>query len=144
VTLVVLGLDPGAATGVATYNVTDGTFSSQIMVPLDACDYVERLASQHGPHFLCACERFTMMGGRKTAQADALEVIGTARWICHRHVCEFRLRGAADAARIGSTAELKKIGWHRSGPDHADKAAAQVLLAVAELLPSTYIALTGS
>ena len=77
----VVGIDPGKRCGFAT--LRDGVFTSCEYAPYDACRQLEFLLSED--QFIgVAIERFTFQAtsNKKTRQYDALEIIGTARYLC--------------------------------------------------------------
>ena len=152
-TTLVIGVDPGLASGIFELLLSDviengeSVFTTWTYVypPLDACDLIENRAKRFGSHLHVACERYTITHatGRKTFQPDALEIIGTLRWICRKWQSSFELQGAADTKKIGNPALLRRIGWHTAGPDHVDRAAAQVLTYLAKHLPQEFLRVTA-
>lgn len=141
----VVGVDPGKTCGVAVFDLATSRLSVSLLAPLDACDAVDRLVESAAAASLVACEPyvFTTSTARKTFQPDALEVLGTLRWICRRHGVRFdETQSPASAAKIANRDLLRRIGWHRPGPDHQDRAAAQVLTALARLFPDHFLGVT--
>lgn len=134
---VIIGLDPGLTCG---YAQLDGdTFTSYDLSPMDACTMLEQML-QRGRPTIIAAERFTFQASssRKTRQYDALEIIGAARYLCHKYIATFTLYGASEAQRIGSREVLRALGWWQPGKDHCNKAAAQVAIAYAQTHPSEF------
>lgn len=137
----IIGLDPGLGCGFAEL---DGlTFSAFDLTPMDACDRLERRLRLGRPT-LVAAERFTFQASssKKTRQYDALEIIGVARWLCHKYTATFVVYGAAEAAKTGSPEILRTLGWWQRGVrDHVHKAAAQVAHAFAQTHPDEFMRL---
>jgi hypothetical protein len=96
-----------------------------------------------GSHrIVVGCERYVTGSQtiKKTRQVDALEVCDEVRQLCTQHPhATFRLQGAGDAKkRVGSTKNLRELGWYRRGQVHANDAASHVALALLSTYPATY------
>lgn len=134
----IVGLDPGKSCGFATLNGDE--FHSTDLTPLQACSELHRLLRNGRPKIVSA-ERytFTQAASRMTRQYDALEIIGTARYLCHEYGVTFVINGAAEASRVGSPAVLRALGWWARGKDHRNKAAAQVALVLQQTHPEEFL-----
>jgi hypothetical protein len=134
--LLIIGVDPGLACGFATLN--NDVFTSDDFSVLHACTRLEELLRSSVTNKIVGVERFTFQASsaKKTRQYDALEFIGVARYLCYKHNATFLLQGASEAQQIGSRETLLKLGWWKKGYDHANKAAAQVVMAYARSCPS--------
>lgn len=143
-----MGVDPGETCGVARLReLPNGwhAFDSYALTSDDAIDLV-RVWLHGGPTpthgTVVVCERYTI--GQRTVkmsrQPRALEVIGAVRRACREEGTLFELQGVSDAKRLGNQDVLKRIGWWRVGPDadHANDAAAHVLLATARHFPTVF------
>lgn len=144
--LYVLGVDPGLACGCAEYD--RGSWRSWEEKPLPTCDYAWNAivrARSRGLDVVVSVERFTLgrRRGARTAQPDALKVVGALEWIARRHNVVFLNPGASDAQRIGNRDALRALGWWTPGVDHLNQAAAQVAYACALTRPSEFIELVG-
>lgn len=132
-----IGIDPGKATGFAV--LRRGIVTTSELDFNETCITLESLLQE--PHdIVVAIERFTFQAAstRMTRQYDALELIGVTRFLCTKYKKYLRIYGAAEAARIGSPAVLKKLGWWTSGKDHANKATAQIATALSNIYPQEF------
>lgn len=127
-------------TAAALYLPEARAFTALSGASLHVCGWVRSWLIAY-PGATLTVERFTQAPGRpRTAQNDALEVIGVMRWLACEHRAWFALRGAAEASRAGSHDVLRRLGWYRPKPgDHMNKAAAQVALAYQERDPIGFI-----
>lgn len=144
----VLGVDPGKKCGVAELGYTENgwTFASWALPRVEATDTLRGLldAQQAGfyDHTHVACERYTI--GQRTVkmsrQPDALEVIGVVRGLATGAHASFDLQGVSDAKKLGNPDVLRQLRWWKVGrdADHANDAAAHVLLAVARHFPTVF------
>lgn len=133
----IIGVDPGLTTGIAWLHADK--FEAAELSPLDTCDFVLTQLKNDLPTIVSA-ERFTFQASsaKKTRQYDALEIIGTLRWLCHRYRATFITPGASEAQRIGSPQVLRALGWWQRGKDHSNKAGAQVAYAFAQTHPDEF------
>lgn len=130
----IIGVDPGKMCGFA---VLDGdVFTSDDLTWDDACSRLHALL-RRGQPTIVAVERFTFQASssKMTRQYDALEFIGVARYLCAAHTAILLVQGASEAQRVGSPTTLRALSWWRRGFDHANKAAAQVTMALARTHP---------
>jgi len=142
----IIGVDPGLHCGFALLDNDD--FEVWEFSPMEACDRLYNIltASKRYKHARVSVERYNITGSTaKTNQTDALEIIGAMRWICRRANVTFNVVGSSDAAKIGTRANLVKLGWWRPGkPDHYQRASAQVAYAYMMAHPSEFYARTHS
>lgn len=136
---VIVGVDPGKMCGFA---VLIGSELTSDDLPLyDACVYLERLLKREEkrPTYV-AVERFTFQASssKKTRQYDALYFIGVAQFLTTKHRVPMILQGASEASRVGSPEVMRRLGWWKRGYDHANKATAQVVLALAQTCPREF------
>lgn len=135
----VVAVDPGGTTGLATYRegglpfVSDGSVfaSSQVDRRLDVPDALAAMAL-HGCPMVVVVERFIINAAtaRKSAQPDALLVCGALEYMSHRNGWTFILQKPADAKTFSTDDKLKSLGWYRPGMGHANDAARHLLLAL--------------
>lgn len=147
-----IGVDPGLAVGLACY-VTGPReirmFSSWVMPPYEAGEWLEKTLVTHrrvanpAVPVTIGCERYIITPKTMSQQHDALEVIGVVRYLARKYDARLLVQGAGDAQRMGNDARLRRIDWRRDG-DHRDRAAAQLLLALARVAPSEAYRLTSS
>jgi hypothetical protein len=137
-----IGVDPGKACGFAYLNGEQ--FTSDDLSLYDACAELERLLKRGQPTVV-AVERFTFQASssKKTRQYDALEFIGVARFLCTKYSVQLLIQGAAEASKVGSPQVLRVFRWWKKGYDHANKAAAQVALALARTHPVEFERMLG-
>lgn len=142
--LQVIGVDPGGTCGFAV--LTGGTnFWLEDLEFNAALDRLEELTYGQQLRTVIAVERFTPTGrAAMTAQTEALEFIGAARFVARKtHALRFLVTGASDAQRMAPPSVLRELGWWSAGGDHLNKAAAQVAYAVATLFPEEFARLSG-
>jgi len=141
----VLGVDPGLHCGMA--ELRDGKIRTWETAPLDAASHASYLARRSRTTkvpLIIAVERFTITGNRRrTAQPDALEVIGMLRFIAHTYTVQLYITGASDAQRVGNSNVLRALGWWTPGVDHLNQAAAQVAYTLARVAPKAFLDLVG-
>lgn len=139
----VIAVDPGLKCGVATWR--DGTISAI------QCDYGTALDEHIIPVLyriprVCSVERYTIGAQtlKKTRQPTALHVIGVIKKICADEEIHFVQYPPGDAKRLGSVALLKQLGLYLPGLDHANDALSHLLLTLANLHRSVFVALLKS
>jgi predicted RNase H-like nuclease (RuvC/YqgF family) len=136
----IIGVDPGKMTGLAW--LIDDTFKSTDLTAINACDMISNLLISYSEQrpVIIAAERYniTQRTVKLTRQYDALEVIGTCRWMAHNHHTMFILQAASEAQRCGNRDVLRALGWWKPGGDHLNKAAAQVVLAYQQAFPHEF------
>jgi hypothetical protein len=123
-------LDPGLVTGWATWDaVTAQFYSGQQAGMIEAAATVRDLllAAPRG-HSAIGWEAFTVRPGSSRLSLDltAIEVIGATRWIA-ADLSATVLRPSQPADRMLGQKNLRAVGWHQAGPDHADSAASHLL-----------------
>lgn len=145
--LTVVGVDPGVHVGFAVLNFTvldlaNRSFQARELTREEAEDELVRLTKRRGGQTVIGMERYTLGSTRRTHQPDALELIGSARFIARRYGAEYLVQGASDAAKTGSADVLRALGWWQVGaPDHVHRACSQVALALSQILPVTFVQL---
>jgi hypothetical protein len=130
-------LDPGATTGIATWNFRTGQFRScqedflrtgRFLVEMG--EYAERPIS-------LGYEQFNITPGSYVHHdGSALMTIGMARWLTLVH--EFKLLPSQpNSARRLGLKHLKTLGWHVPGRGHANDAAGHLAtwMITGDLLP---------
>jgi hypothetical protein len=122
----VLWIDPGGMTGLARYEHGQFTVDERPFEP--ACGLIWYMTAYYGPRLWVGWERYKPLPGKpQTNAADALEVIGVARFSAIEHDCVV-LPEAAPGDRLTATmARLKAIGWWAPGKDDAQSAAQHML-----------------
>lgn len=133
----IIGVDPGKMCGFAALD--NHAFQSDDLSWDAACARLHALLKRGQPTIV-AVERFTFQASssKMTRQYDALEFIGVARYLCTIHTATLLIQGASEAQRIGSPKTLRALTWWKRGYDHANKAAAQVALALARTHPAEF------
>lgn len=131
----VLAVDPGQATGLALYEACGQglalpeRFEAWVCNdPMAAIDRV-RLETVEGLDAVVV-EGFTISGPRARDANLTIEIIGALRWICHKRDVPFVVQQPGEGQRFAGPKweKLRRLGWYRSGPDHARSAAAHLLL----------------
>jgi len=147
---VIIAVDPGVVTGVATWDHEFETFASsqeEAYGALVRIDNALRIGTP--PVETVVCEAYTITAAtlRKTRQPASLESIGALRYLCRRSSVEFVLQTPADAKRFAGAPrydKLRRAGWYFPTPGgHANDAAAHLLTYLANNEPQTFRAVIG-
>jgi hypothetical protein len=149
--LVIIGVDPGKATGLALY------FNRSLIAKnsLPAGDVggeinrwigVAKTKFAENVRIIIAVERYQTGGNtvKKTRQADPVEVLGACRLIARTDpMISVIVSNASDAKKIASPATLKRIGWWTPGHDHINDATCQVMRTLAAERPEEFAEVIG-
>jgi hypothetical protein len=155
---VVLGVDPGLASGVV-FMVWSGVrgedpvieFSGELS-PEDFAtpvrEYLSRWESYES--FQVACERFTIntQTGKNAQAPYSLEQIGVLKQICRDYeypVEDIKMQAPVDAKNMFPNKALKTVGqWHVGGAGHALDAIRHALLTMVRIHKWTPVALLSN
>ena len=77
---------------------------------------------------VCEDFRITMQTAKKSAQPDALKIIGALDYLAFRDGAKFVLQTPADAKRFATDDRLRKAGLWTPGRRHANDAARHLFL----------------
>ena len=131
----VIAFDPGKATGVAIYSEGEGFVSYQ----LDSgwLGQVAHLDSTFwGGYNHVICESFTVNAGTAkkdpSAYPDVFSLIGTIRYLAWANGAEFHFQTPAEAKSFATNDKLKRLGWYKGAPGHADDASRHLLTFLAK------------
>jgi hypothetical protein len=150
--LVVIGVDPGKATGIACF--IDRELSWTMELPVDEvaeeievyCQHRRERAARDDVELtiIIAVERYTigLNTVKKTRQTAALEIIGQLERVARELDAVFIRQNASDAKKIGNPALLKRLNWW-TYIDHINDAEAHVLAALASKHPTVFAQLIG-
>jgi hypothetical protein len=125
----IMWVDPGLVTGWATWQPAARQFHSGVSGGLlDTGEFTSQTLSPICGNATIGWEAFTIRPGSSRLALDttALEVIGAVKWIAHTLGVKV-LKPAQPGERKLGQKHLAAVGWHRTGPDHADAAAAHLL-----------------
>lgn len=151
----ILAIDPGLSTGIAYANFENG----QLPTPITEMprgwdeaakifrDFLDWEFGKYRQPDLIVIERFTINSA--TAQKSragsnlAIELIGAAKYLAWLYDIPVEEQAPADAKNFADDKKLRRIKWHRPGPDHQNDALRHLLLAavrhqqldLAQLLP---------
>lgn len=120
--MLIAALDPGKVTGMAFIRVHDDVplMDTLYNIELPAMEAVAELDAwlENSVYGLVVCEAFTIspMTARHSAQNDALEVIGAARYLSGKYKYAFQTQPPSVRKVIG-TSNLQKLGWYNPSPD---------------------------
>jgi hypothetical protein len=136
--LIIIGVDPGKATGVAVYSSVTKTFEQQWWAPPDEfVDWMFEFMKQFPweNEVLVACERFDITPGTgklgRSQVNHSIELAGVCRHLARRHGQGFVLQDRATPKHMAPDKLLKSVGWHKPGPAHPNDATRHVVLALA-------------
>jgi len=148
--MILIGVDPGKITGIAVWWSPDFWEAENGKKPLDTAEVeasavarvLRRMLDGERPT-LMAVERY-VQGQKKTHQPEAHQVIGVVRSLADELVVRCVYQNPGSAKKIGTTARLKKLGYHVPTKDnHANSATAHMLLLMATFHPTVYAELVG-
>lgn len=124
----ILAVDPGLATGVATYE--NGVFDSSIWPYPDVMMYLESTVPIVDA---VAFETFTITARtlKLSRQYEPLELIGLVKYLAWKHDVEIVGQAPADAKSFVKNDRLKQLGWYAPGAGHDNDAARHLLLYIA-------------
>ena len=129
----VVSFDPGLATGVALWGAdhcsyqVDGGWDGQVA-------HLDSLLRGNLDHVVC--EAFTVNAG--TAKKDqgayphVFSLIGTIRYLAWANGAEFHFQTPAEAKSFATNGKLKRLGWYKGAPGHADDASRHLLTFLAK------------
>jgi hypothetical protein len=123
---VVVWLDPGATTGWARWDVYAAEFRSG-EDNFTGTGQLMNLWLSYDETWL-GWEAFTIRPGSSRMKQDgsSWRVIGMLEWLAFRHRATVIKPQNPDARTLGLK-NLKRVGWHAPGKDHANDAAAHLL-----------------
>ena len=125
---VVMWIDPGKSTGLATYYSPQGNFYAQERDFTTAGRYIFASCLNYGPMLAIGWENYTVRPNEPQTNAhDALEMIGVARWCALDNKCILLGEPQPGDRKVATMAMLKALGWWREGQDDAQSAAQHLL-----------------
>ena len=132
--MVVVGVDPGLTTGIATWTQAHGMHGLKELAPaLNAMDWLDCLTrTGHKKVFVIEKYIITPKTAQLSQQHDPLEIIGCLRWMCHDRGHEFVMQSPSEAKAFSTDAKLKAVGWYQPGQGHARDASRHALLYLAK------------
>lgn len=110
--IVIIGVDPGASTGIA--ETIDGRLKHIFQgEPSAAMDILDSLLTQHSGHadrrVAVACERFVSGNQVQSHQPEAQQTVGNVVRMCQKHGVEVDLQSPSDAHTIGQDHLLRRL-----------------------------------
>ena len=131
----VIAFDPGRATGVARLYEgedfswqMDGGWDGQVNELHDGIAW--------GVYSHVICESFTVNAGTAkkdpSAYPDVFSLIGTIRYLAWANGAEFHFQTPAEAKSFATNDKLKRLGWYKGAPGHADDASRHLLTFLAK------------
>lgn len=124
---IVLWLDPGLTTGVASYDFQTGRFHSDQLLFHPLGQYLETICSFFRGGLAVGWERFLMTPGSHAKPDHSIEPIGVTRYLAVKHQCQLLQPVPSSMRELGSDDKLKKLDWYKPGKRHANDAANHVL-----------------
>lgn len=128
--MMILGIDPGLATGIARLIPELDEFDSGIIEGglLGFVDWFESHLEATAPTHV-VIEAFTIMEStaQKTRQYDALFINGYVEARCYSFGIDFTRQQVSNVKNFATNAKLKNLGWYRPGAGHDNDAARHVL-----------------
>ena len=133
--MIIIGVDPGKTTGVATYNLeTEEMVAMQITFE-DFGDWLNAsLFNLKDQEVVVGCENFIIRSIKFAQDAHwALENIGITRYLCHCYEKRFILQDPSNAKNFANDSKLRVAKWYLPGKGHANDAMRHVGLVMATL-----------
>jgi hypothetical protein len=128
--LIVVAVDPGGGTGIATYDTETGAFNAyEAMGFADSCVEIQ-LALSNIAASQCVAENYIVTGrtATLTQQTEPLRLLGVTEYICTVESVSFKLQQPS-ARKPASDDKLKSLGWFKKTKDnHANDAAKHLLV----------------
>lgn len=144
----VISLDPGLYSGMAVW-LSDhpALLVHQVEVPYantgETLEIWMDAYSRYPQEF--AVERYTMTPGVKSAQPEALKLMGVAEHIAQRNGVPLHYYAPAATKKMIPNSLLRQVGWYRATKDgHANDGARLVLAHLAVVDAPVFTALTSS
>lgn len=129
---VVVGVDPGLATGMCRVFPAHGFELAWTLDHLTASDWIVKCAEHYGPRVVFAVEEFVPRRGAIDWMPESVEVTGVAKWAAWKYGCGVTMQTPADAKAFVTNDRIRSLGWWERGQsDHARDAARHVLLFLA-------------
>lgn len=128
--MIVVAVDPGGGTGIATYDTLTGVFESyEALGFADACIEIQ-LALANIAASECVAESYivTARTATLTQQTEPLRLLGVTEYICTVEGVSFKLQQPG-ARKPASDDKLKALGWYKKTKDnHANDASKHLLV----------------
>lgn len=127
--MIVVAIDPGAGTGISTYDTVTGEFHTEEAFGfLDTCDRISwHLGTRDELQVLCESYIITARTAQLTQQYDPLMLIGVVTYECGK--AGVKLTMQAPAVRKKGEAKLKTMGWFRKTKDgHSNSSSGHLLV----------------
>ena len=123
----ILSIDPGKATGVATYDADHGGFDSYEIEGRYAL--AGHVSDNSWDEVVCEDFVISQRTIKTTPQKDPLRIIGWLDMDMEARATPFTLQTAGQAKSFATDAKLKHVGWFtKEGEGHANDAARHLLV----------------
>lgn len=146
--MIIIAVDPGLFSGYAFWSssdprqiLTEELSYSQLgrRVRTDLEEFSERTADLH-----LVCERYTMTPGVKSAQPEALKIMGQLELLADMYGRQLHYYLPTTTKSMIQNKRLKQVGWYRPTPDgHANDGARVVGVHLATRHPEIFGDLFG-
>jgi hypothetical protein len=125
---VTLWIDPGGQTGLGIYFAHNGIFEASEHPFFEACSRIEEACYRWMGTLAIGWERYTPRRDKpQTHAADALTVIGVARYVSLKHRCLVLPEADPMSPKTADRLLLTSLGWWVPGKDDAQSAANHML-----------------
>jgi hypothetical protein len=140
--MLIVALDPGGTTGVATYESANQTWE-RLQLERDHHEQLYDLLVDWEPDVI-VCERFLYqrreINKGVSLRLDSVEYIGVTRLYCKEHNVELVMQTASQAKGLWTDIKLKKVGLWIPGKVHAMDATRHLLYYITVAMhDSTYV-----
>lgn len=149
--MIIVGVDPGKATGVAVWwnpddydGIDTAVVTAVVTVPDSVPAMIRRMLDGNEPT-LIACERFVVApGGKLTSQPDASRICSEVRTLAQDLGRRCVWQSPGPAKKIAPRPLLTKLGYRRRGQtDHEDNATQHIMLCLATYFPDVFAKIIG-
>lgn len=147
--MIIIGVDPGAYTGMAYWDTKIMAKPSAVEVPYAETGdrlfkWLYRVNARNDVHV--ACERYTIIsgGGPMTSQPEALMGMGAVEYVCRSLHFPLFWYFPVDTKRVAPNSVLRDLGWYVDTKDgHANDGQRVLLKWYADHFPRDFAELVG-
>lgn len=144
--MIIIGIDPGLVTGMALWNVR--TDQQPVALEVEYDDVGQTLnrwlhQDRHN-NVSVACEKYVMLPGPKSAQPEALMLMGVTEYLCHMYSVPLSWHLPKDTKKRAPNDLLRRLGWYKQTKDgHANDGQRLILEWLALNQPEEFAKLLG-
>jgi len=143
--MIILSIDPGNVSGVGVWDSVLPDNIETLEVPYtDTGDFVWGFLYDKASRIEMVVERYTMTGGIKTSQPDALKLMGVLEWMAAFKQVPLHYYLPSTSKKTADNKRLRRVGWYKATKDgHANDGARLVLTHLANRYPEIFGKIVG-